>query len=190
MNEVSASRKASSERDLRLTVCPCAAIRRAARALTQLYDLVLTPAEIKVTQFTILHALEENGELAQWQMSRQLGVSTEGLSRRLASLRKASWVQMRKGTVRGEHLYSLTTLGKTKLDQAMPYWRRAQERLYASSPEADWSSLIMLADRISLAARAAEHKRTTNGVPSALLGSCSLSPSRNSVAPTRCVESQ
>jgi DNA-binding MarR family transcriptional regulator len=143
--------------------------------LTQLYDLVLTPAGIKITQFTILFALAENGETAQWQMSRQLGVSTEGLSRRLSALRKAGWVQMRTGSARGEHLYRLTALGQAKLDHAMPYWRRAQERLCASSPEHDWSSLIMLADRITLAARAAEQKRTSNGIPSKRLESSPLS---------------
>lgn len=165
MSKVPTPREVSSQRDLQATVCPCVAIRRTARALTQLYDLVLNPAGIKLTQFTILYALEENGETAQWQMSKQLGVSTEGLSRRLSSLRKAGWIQMRKGAMRGEHLYSLTALGKTKLDHARPYWRRAQERLVASSPGTEWSSFIRLADQITLAAQAAEQKRTMNGVP-------------------------
>ena len=152
-----------SEPVLRPTSCPCAAIRRTGRALTQLFDLVLSPAGIKITQFTILNALQENGEIAQWDMSRQLGISTEGLSRRLSSLRKAGWIKMRTGGARSEHLYSLTPEGKAKLEAATPYWKGAQARLQASTSPEDWAALISLADRITVAARVAEQKRTTNG---------------------------
>jgi hypothetical protein len=37
--------------------CACGRLRRAARALTQLYDEAMTPAGLRVTQFSLLRTL-------------------------------------------------------------------------------------------------------------------------------------
>jgi hypothetical protein len=45
--------------------CACAALRRAARATSQFYDLVLQPSGWKATQFFALKSICEAGEVAQ-----------------------------------------------------------------------------------------------------------------------------
>ena len=43
--------------------CACGRLRRATRALTQLYDDLMAPAGLRVTQFSLLH--NENHGLSQ-----------------------------------------------------------------------------------------------------------------------------
>ena len=70
------------------TVCACVNARRASRAVCHLYDLVLRPTGLKVTQFVILQRVAEAGEIAHSQLAKDLGASVETLSRRLANARK------------------------------------------------------------------------------------------------------
>lgn len=145
---------------------PCAAYRRASRALTHFYDLVLAPTGLKATQFITLWAIRLQGEIAQWQLSQDYGISVETLSRRLAILRNAGLVNMRIGsTRRGERLYSLTPGGAEKLRNAVPYWSRAQQRLGAVIGPEELYSATEVADRITQAARVAEAAKMANQVP-------------------------
>lgn len=113
--------------------CACAALRRASRCVTQLYDLVLAPCGLKCTQFVSLRAIDEAGEIAQYQFARRYTVAVETLSRRLGALRRKGLVKVRTGSRHGEQIYSLTEDGKKALEQARPYWERAQERLKKSA---------------------------------------------------------
>jgi DNA-binding MarR family transcriptional regulator len=142
--------------------CACAALRRASRCVTQLYDLVLAPCGLKCTQFVSLRAIDEAGEIAQYQFARQYTVAVETLSRRLGALRRKGLVKVRTGTRHGEQIYSLTDDGKKVLEQARPYWERAQERLRTALGEADWSILFSIADHVASAALQAEKLRLPN----------------------------
>jgi len=142
--------------------CACAVLRRVSRCVTQLYDLVLAPCGLKCTQFVSLRAIDEAGEIAQYQFARRYAVAVETLSRRLGALRRKGLVRVRTGTRHGEQIYSLTDDGKKLLNQARPYWERAQERLRTALGEADWNLLFVIADRVADAALQAEKLRLRN----------------------------
>jgi DNA-binding MarR family transcriptional regulator len=142
--------------------CACAALRRASRCVTRLYDLVLAPCGVKCTQFTSLHAIDEAGEIAQYHFARNYGVAVETLSRRLGALRRKGLVRVRTGTYHGEQIYSLTDEGKKVLNDARPYWDRAQERLRTVLGEADWNALFSITDGVARAALEAEKLRLHN----------------------------
>src|SRR4051812_6271247 len=115
--------------NLRQTSCACAAVRRASRSVTQLYDLVLSPTKLKATQFVILYAIEQEGEVAQCRLADHYAVSVETLSRRLGSLRRQGLIRLREERLHHQRAYSLTEDGRSELNKALPYWNRAQERL-------------------------------------------------------------
>ena len=146
----------------------CIAIRRASRAVTHLYELVLSPSGLKATQFVILQAIAEAGEMTQAQLAEQYGISPETLSRRLATLRRAGLVEAgRPSRLGGGRSYRLTAAGRKKLEVALPYWRRAQERLRSAISVPVWENALVAADQIVIAARHAEHARTVNRNPAA-----------------------
>ncbi len=145
---------------------PCAALRRATRAVTHLYDLVLAPAGLKCTQFVLLSAIYEAGEIAQWRLADEYGVGEDTLSRRFGVLRKMGLVTFRIGQERrGEKLYRLTDLGVAKFMDVLPTWERAQARLQTTMGAEEWNQLLKLAGDVAMQARRAETIRIVNTVP-------------------------
>lgn len=144
-------------------LCACTGLRRAARSVTQLYDLVLQPTGLKATQFIALRSIDQAGALEQWRFAREHAVAVETLSRRLAVLRKKGLVSMRVGGNHGERIYTLTEQGKQALARALPYWERAQRRLAETLGLAEMHLLLRLCGTAVIAARNAEQLRASNG---------------------------
>lgn len=68
--------------------CMCANLRRAARAVTRLYNHELQTAGIEITQLTLLMALERTGEISQGELGRLLALDSTSLTRMLRLLEK------------------------------------------------------------------------------------------------------
>jgi DNA-binding MarR family transcriptional regulator len=147
-----------------VSICACASLRRASRAVNHLYDLVLAPTGLRISQFLILCAISESDEIAHCDLARRFFASEETFSRRLASARKAGWVQMNVDA-RRRRVYRLTEAGYALLRLALPNWERAQERLCRQLGEEDWSALVALAERVTMAAAAAENAPFRNSRP-------------------------
>jgi DNA-binding MarR family transcriptional regulator len=146
----------------RPTVCACSNFRRATRAVSHLYDLVLAPMHLKASQFMILQAIGASGSIAHCDLAREFAASVETLSRRLASARRAGLVHMKVGD-RYKRVYSLTLEGQQLLEEATPLWDRAQYRLRHALGEEDWQLLASFAERVTAAAIRAESMPLSNG---------------------------
>ncbi|HVN17667.1 MAG TPA: MarR family winged helix-turn-helix transcriptional regulator [Dongiaceae bacterium] len=142
--------------------CACAALRRAARSATQLYDLVLQPTGLKVTQFIALRSIDKAGELQQWRFAQEHAIAVETLSRRLSVLRRKGLVSVRVGKNHGERIYALTEEGRKALAEAIPYWERAQSRLARTLGESEFGRLLQFCDTVTGAAHKAEELRAAN----------------------------
>jgi len=142
--------------------CVCSALRSAARSATQFYDLVLQPVGLKATQFIALKTIEEAGELQQWKFARQHAIAVETLSRRLAVLRRRGLVSVRTGGNHGERIYTLTEKGRQVLEEALPYWERAERRLSQTMGDSELRLLVRLCESTVAAARQAEQLRAVN----------------------------
>jgi DNA-binding MarR family transcriptional regulator len=152
-----------ASRDNRLeNICACAALRRAARAATQFYDLVLQPSGLKATQFFALKSISEAGEIAQWRFSRENAIAVETLSRRFAGLRKKGFITSRIGGNHGERIYTLTEQGKEAFQRALPYWERAQRRLQQTLGDSELEELLRICEKAVRAAQKAESLRAIN----------------------------
>lgn len=144
--------------------CVCANLRRANRAVTHLFDLVLAPTQLRVTQFILLRAIASAGEIAHYDLARQAFGSEETFSRRLASARKCGWISMRTGE-RQRRVYRLTEEGEQVLRTAGPYGERAQEQMRSQLGEPDWNALLLLTRRAAAAAIRAETAPRRNSRP-------------------------
>ncbi|MFZ0735292.1 MAG: MarR family winged helix-turn-helix transcriptional regulator [Candidatus Sulfotelmatobacter sp.] len=154
-----------SPADQQSTSSAFAALRTASRAITQFYDLVLAPTGLKGTQFVILQAIHEAGEVAQCDFARDFAIAVPTLSRRFGGLRRKDYIQIRRGDRHGERIYSLTEKGVETFKNALPYWERAQYRLRMALGEDSWARMLELTDRIRQAAVDAEQLRTDNQRP-------------------------
>ena len=128
--------------------CMCAGIRRASRALTQMYDDSLRPLGLHATQFSILQALELAGEVSQNQLSNLLFIDSTTLTRNLRILRKKGWIAVRAGADRRERWLRLAPLGGRQLRQVMPVWGRVQKQLRDKLGDMRWRDLQKLSNEI------------------------------------------
>jgi DNA-binding MarR family transcriptional regulator len=122
--------------------CACANLRRADRVVSQFYDAALRPSGLRVTQFTLLQALQLAPGISQKQLGELLQIDSTTLTRTLAPLRKKGWLRSAAGTDRRELRLSLTAAGKREYERALPNWHRAQRGLRKALGQANWKHLI------------------------------------------------
>jgi DNA-binding MarR family transcriptional regulator len=108
--------------------CACGRLRRATRALTQLYDDAMAPSGLRVTQFSLLRALERDGPARISDLAARTLLDRTALSRNLDPLIERQLVAVTPGhdDARTREI-ALTAKGTHALKRAQPYWKRAQE---------------------------------------------------------------
>jgi len=115
-------------------------MRRATRAVTRLYDHELREVGLRSTQFTLLQALHQAGTITQGVLDSVLSLDSTTLSRSLQPLVDAGWVKSERGHDRRERHLRLTASGERKYQEALPSWRRAQNR-FTKTIGRDWDRL-------------------------------------------------
>jgi DNA-binding MarR family transcriptional regulator len=134
--------------------CACANMRRATRAITQLYDAALRSMGLRITQFTLLQVLERTGEpMTQAALSDFLALDSTTLSRTLRPLEQAKWIRRVEGGDARERRIELAPLGRRVLERATPAWARVQRRLRTDLDQRDWAALQALLMAALTAAR-------------------------------------
>src|SRR3984957_18574046 len=129
--------------------CICAAFRRTARALSQLYDEALRPLGLKTTQFTILQALSLTGEVSQGKLGEILAMDSTTLTRTLGLMRRAGWVSRRRGTDRREWRLQLSSTGRDQFRRALPAWKKTQQQMASQFGDERWHDLFQLTDQVT-----------------------------------------
>ena len=144
------------------TTCACTAVRRANRAVTQLYDLALAPIGMRATQFSMLQVIAEYGEIAQCEFARKYSISVETLSRRFSWLRLRGLVAIRLGK-HSERIYRVTDLGQAAIENARFRWENVGDRLRQELGSDDWEMFLAISRTGACAAHRAEQLKLCNG---------------------------
>ena len=139
--------------------CACATIRRASRAVTQLYDTWLREHGIEGPQFALLSMLDRLGECNQATMGQRFDLDKTTLSRNLKLLKQRGWISFTAGPDARERRVVLTAEGRRRLAAARPAWRRAQSHLRSALDEHDWDAVLRVLDGVTSAARKARRPR-------------------------------
>jgi DNA-binding MarR family transcriptional regulator len=111
--------------------CACGRLRRASRALTQLYDDAMTPAGLRITQFSLLRTLARDGPLRIGDLAARLLLDRTALSRNLDPLVAHGWVEIAPGNDARTREARVTNRGLAALESATPHWERAQKQVAA-----------------------------------------------------------
>ena len=111
-----------------LTACTCANLRKASRAVTQVYDAALQPTGLKATQFTLLATLATLGDLPLTRLAEALVMDRTTLTRNLKPLVGKGLVDVARDDDQRVRRIGLTPSGRTAFDEALPHWRNAQSR--------------------------------------------------------------
>ncbi len=124
--------------------CMCGSLRRAARALTQMYEQELRPFGLRSSQLTILQVISRTGELNQRKLGHILAMDSTSLTRTLAVMLREGWLTERRGEDRRERWIGISRAGEKKLAAALPTWENVQLRLRKKMGRQSWDDLLKL----------------------------------------------
>jgi DNA-binding MarR family transcriptional regulator len=122
-----------------LSPCVCSTLRMVSRAVTQLYDDILRPSGLRVTQFSILATIARRGQANLKHLERALAIDQTTLTRSVKLLERDRMIE-RAPTPDGRvKAMRLTGKGKRLLDVARPLWAQAQDRVLRELGPPAWA---------------------------------------------------
>jgi DNA-binding MarR family transcriptional regulator len=136
--------------------CACYNLRRAARAVTQIFDAELDAVGLRATQFTLLSILSYPQEepLTVTSLADAVVLEQSSLSRNLAVLERRGWIRLAPGADRRERIPTLTREGRNALARAYPAWKRAQARIASALPANELDAQLRSLKRMAGVAQA------------------------------------
>src|SRR5215212_1327026 len=159
-NAVAKNLDAASLREV-ARACACANLRRAARAVTQLFDEALAPSGLRVTQFTLLVTNRLMGESTINELAERMAMDRTTLSRNLKPLVRNGLLEVRPGEDGRTRLVRITPAGEQSLEEAYPLWQRAQQETVSALGEERHEALLGdVAQTVSLAAKGPHETRS------------------------------
>jgi DNA-binding MarR family transcriptional regulator len=129
--------------------CLCAALRRATRSVTRLYDDALRPLDLRITQFSLLRQLVRHGERTMRELAAIIVIEETALNRAVRGLESRGWIAVRTGDDRRERVVAITAAGRALLAEATPLWEAVQARMTA---DLDWRTLMSSLDAVTASA--------------------------------------
>ncbi len=132
--------------------CACATARRAARAVTQLYDRHLRDAGIEASQFALLLLLDKMPGSSQAVQGRWLAMDKTTLSRNFKLLKQRGWIEPSPGKDERERGFRMTRAGRERLEAAKPLWKGAQEQLQSIVGPRAWETTLQTLRALTQAA--------------------------------------
>src|SRR5262245_45579630 len=99
------------------------------RAVTQLYDDVLRPSGLRVTQFSILATIARSGEANLRQLEEALAIDQTTLTRSLNLLERDRMIERVPHPDGRVKAMRLTRKGRRVLNVARPLWAQAQDKV-------------------------------------------------------------
>lgn len=122
--------------------CNCTALRKAARRISQLYDVALAPSGLKTTQRAILVQISRSSPTTVGGLAEVLVMDSGALAHTLKPLERDGFVAVTVDpSDRRNRLISLTRRGRAKLAETDALWARAQAGFEAAFGPAESEAL-------------------------------------------------
>ncbi len=132
--------------------CTCLSLRKAARAVTQMYDEALRPSRLRATQLSLLFSVEHAGPRGITELAKMLVMDRTTLTRNLKPLLDQKLLEVIHGPDRRQRPIAITPKGRDALAGALPLWQEVQVRLADGLGRSRWRGLLGdLGDAVELA---------------------------------------
>jgi len=119
--------------------CACQKVRVAARAVTRVYDDALRPVGLRATQLAVLVAVGIEGAVSITALAKLMGMDRSTLTRNLRPLEREGLVAVGLEGWRRSRTLEITNNGRTRLREALPHWKRAQDTLRRKLGDQNWT---------------------------------------------------
>ena len=130
-----------------LNGCTCFRLRRATRRITQVYDAHLAPANLTLTQYSLISHLTRITPPTVHHLADIMGMDRTTLTRNLKPLVDRGLLVQTVGHDRRTKAIEVTADGLTLFNEAKSLWRQAQDALEARLGKVDVAHLHQLLDQ-------------------------------------------
>jgi DNA-binding MarR family transcriptional regulator len=131
--------------------CVAVRLRLLTRAVSRIYNNLLRPHGLTVSQMNILVAVSCLGKARPQQICHVLHLEKSSLSRDLERMRQRGWLANLAGEDGRTSLLKVTPNGRKLLQKATPSWQQAQRQATALLGEKDIAGLHRAAKTLNLA---------------------------------------
>jgi DNA-binding MarR family transcriptional regulator len=126
--------------------CNCFVVRSAARHVTQLYDQLLAPVDLHVTQFSILTKLKRLGPMTINALAKEMLMDRTTLGRNVLPLEREGLIEIEASAAdrRAKNVH-ITKTGDKRLEAAWAAWAQAQARFetrFGAKRAADFRAML------------------------------------------------
>src|ERR687898_2370627 len=122
--------------------CSCGELRRAARAITQLYDNAFKSSGLLSTQLVVLDAICNNDSIRISDLAKQQGMDRTTLTRNLSVLERQGFIKISSGKDHRTRIVTATQKGRSAVAKAIPLWIEVQRKVKQQMGEDVWLNLI------------------------------------------------
>ena len=109
--------------------CVCHKTRMAARAVTRLYDDTLRSVGLRATQLAVLVAVGNDNVVSITALAKFMRMDRSTLTRNLTPLERDGFIRVGNEGWRRSRTVEITKKGRSRLREALPLCKKAQETL-------------------------------------------------------------
>jgi DNA-binding MarR family transcriptional regulator len=130
------------EQKMSADMCTCGELRKAARAVTMLYDNAVKSSGLQSTQFGLLHHISKTDSIRISDLAAKMGTDRTTLTRNLAILEREGLIKISEGTDHRTRNVTATQKGRGAIARAIPLWNKVQYKVKQKMGESSWQGLM------------------------------------------------
>ena len=129
--------------------CKCIGLRKASNNLTKIYDSALIKLGLKITQFSTLKIIQKLGKTNIRDLSSELELDRTTVLRNIEKLIEMDLVSYKYENDDKNKIIQLTTVGKSKLREAIIIWEETQQKYIKALGIKNYKEIDTLITKIS-----------------------------------------
>ena len=122
--------------------CTCGELRKAARAITLLYDNAFKSSGLLSTQFNVLDVICNSNSIRISDLAEKQGMDRTTLTRNLSVLERQGFIKISSGEDHRTRIVTATKKGRTAVAKDIPLWIEVQRKVKQQMGEDVWLNLI------------------------------------------------
>jgi DNA-binding MarR family transcriptional regulator len=130
------------EQGMSADTCTCGELRKAARAITLLYDNAFKSSGLLSTQFGVLQVIHNIDSIRISDLADKLGMDRTTLTRNLAVLEREGFIKISQGKDHRTRIVTATQKGRSAVTKVLPLWNEVQRKVKKQMGESSWHELM------------------------------------------------
>jgi DNA-binding MarR family transcriptional regulator len=123
--------------------------RWVSREVSRFYQNLFAQCGLNLTQYALLGYIKRCGPLTMNELSQVSHLERTTLVRKLKSLQTEGFVCMYTSDASRANLVAIADKGRKILEQADPYWSKAQESFRAQFDDVEWEYFVKILQKLS-----------------------------------------